>query len=47
MSYADRKLMARKIIARIKAQFHLPEDRTEVAGDIHYQSRETPRVLTD
>jgi hypothetical protein len=45
--YADRKLMARKIIARIEAEFHLPADSTEVKGDIHYQSRETPRVMTD
>ena len=43
--YADRKLMPRKIIARIQAEFHLPANRTEVKGDIHYQSRETPRGL--
>jgi hypothetical protein len=45
--YADRKIMARKIIERIQAEFHLPADRTEVKGDIHYQSNETPGALCD
>lgn len=43
--YADRKLMTPEIIARIQAQFHLPEERTEVKSDFHYQSKETPDVL--
>jgi hypothetical protein len=28
-------------IARIKTQFHLPAERTEVTSDFHYQSTET------
>jgi hypothetical protein len=43
--YADRMLLASATIARIKAQFHLPKQRTEVKSDFHYQSRETPRGL--
>jgi hypothetical protein len=43
--YADRKLLTSATIARIKAQFHLPEDRTKVQSDWHYQSTETPRGL--
>jgi hypothetical protein len=43
--YADRKLMAPAMIARIATQFHLPENRTEVQGDLHYQSTETPNGL--
>ena len=43
--YADRKLMTPEIIARIRAQFHLPQERTEVKSDFHYQSKETPDVL--
>jgi hypothetical protein len=43
--YADRKLMTPEIIARIQAQFHLPQERTEVKSDFHYQSKETPDVL--
>jgi hypothetical protein len=43
--YADRKLLTPATIARIKAQFHLPEDRTKVQSDWHYQSTETPRGL--
>ena len=43
--YADRKLMTPATIARIKAQFHLQEERTEVKSDFHYQSNETPNVL--
>jgi hypothetical protein len=42
--YADRKLMTLATIARIATQFHLPEDRTEVTSDFHYQSKETPNV---
>jgi hypothetical protein len=33
------------MIARIETQFHLPEERTEVQSDLHYQSAETPRGL--
>jgi hypothetical protein len=33
------------LIARVKTQFHLPEERTEVQSDFHYQSNETPNVL--
>jgi hypothetical protein len=40
--YADRKLMTPELIARIRAEFHLPEERTEVKSDFHYQSKETP-----
>src|SRR5256885_5628004 len=36
--YADRKLMTPATIARIATQFHLPEERTEVKSDWHYQS---------
>jgi hypothetical protein len=43
--YADRKLMTPAMIARIAAQFHLPEERTEVQSDFHYQSTETTIVL--
>jgi hypothetical protein len=43
--YADHKLLTPEIIACIQAQFHLPEDRTEVTSDFHYQSNETPNVL--
>ena len=40
--YADRKLMASAMIVRIATQSHLPEERTEVKSDWHYQSNETP-----
>jgi hypothetical protein len=43
--YADRKLLTPAMIARIATQFHLPEDRTKIQGDWHYQSTETPCVL--
>jgi hypothetical protein len=43
--YADRRLMSPAMIARIKTQFHLPEERIEVQSDFHYQSKETPNVL--
>jgi hypothetical protein len=43
--YADRKLMTPAMTARIKAQFHLPAERTEVQSDFHYQSNETPDAL--
>jgi len=43
--YADRKLLTPAMIARIKAQFHLSEERTEVKRDFHYQSTETPGGL--
>jgi hypothetical protein len=43
--YADRKLLTPAMIARIKAQFHLPAERTEVTSDWHYQSTETPNAL--
>jgi hypothetical protein len=36
--YADRKLLTPAMIARIKKQFHLPAERTEVQSDGHYQS---------
>jgi hypothetical protein len=43
--YADRKLLAPALIARIAAQFHLPTVRTEIQSDLHYQSKETPNAL--
>jgi hypothetical protein len=43
--YADRKLLTPAMIARIKKQFHLPTERTEVQSDFHYQSTETPNGL--
>ena len=43
--YADRKLLAPAMSARIATQFHLPRERTEVQSDFHYQSTETPNVL--
>jgi hypothetical protein len=43
--YADRKLLTPETIARIETHFHLPEDRTEVQSDLHYQSTETPNGL--
>jgi hypothetical protein len=43
--YADRKLLAPAMSARIATQFHLPTERTEVQSDFHYQSTETPNVL--
>jgi hypothetical protein len=43
--YADRKLMAPAIIARVKTQFHLPAERTEIQWDFHYQSAERTIVL--
>jgi hypothetical protein len=43
--YADRKLLSPATIARIKTQFRLPEERTEIQSDLHYQSNETPNVL--
>jgi hypothetical protein len=43
--YADRKLLTPATIARIKAQFHLPTERTEIQNDGHYQSTETPNAL--
>ncbi|MGC2224010.1 MAG: hypothetical protein WA624_17505 [Methylocella sp.] len=43
--YADRKLLSGATIARIKTQFRLPEERTEIQSDLHYQSNETPNVL--
>ncbi len=43
--YADRKLLTPAMIARIGTQFHLPEDRTEVQSDFHYQSNETLNAL--
>jgi hypothetical protein len=33
--YADRKLLTPAMIARIKAQFLLPEERAEVQTDLH------------
>jgi hypothetical protein len=43
--YADRKLLAPAMIARIATQFHLPAERTEIQSDWHYQSTQTPNVL--
>ena len=43
--YADRKLLTPVTSARIKAQFHLPAERTKVQSDGHYQSKETSNVL--
>jgi hypothetical protein len=43
--YADRKLLAPQMIARIKTQFHVPLERTEVKSDWHYQSTEKPNGL--
>ena len=43
--YADRKLLTPAMIARIKAQFYLPAERTEVQSDFHYQSTETSNGL--
>jgi hypothetical protein len=45
--YADRKLLTPATIACIKAQFHLPAERTEIQSDSHYQSNETPHVLVE
>jgi hypothetical protein len=41
--YADRKLMTREMITRIKIQFLLPTERIEVQSDLHYRSTETPK----
>jgi hypothetical protein len=41
----DRKLLTPAMIARIATQFHLPEDRTEIQRDLHYQSNEMPNEL--
>jgi hypothetical protein len=43
--YVDRKLLTPATIARVKAQFHLPAERTGVQSDWHYQSTETPNAL--
>jgi hypothetical protein len=43
--YADRKLLTPATIARIEAQFQLPEERTEIQSDLHYESTETPNGL--
>jgi hypothetical protein len=43
--YADRKLLTHATIAPIQAQFHLPEERTKIKSDFHYQSTETPNGL--
>jgi hypothetical protein len=43
--YADRKLLTPDMIARIKTQFRLTVERTEIQSDWHYQSRETPNGL--
>jgi hypothetical protein len=42
--FADRKLLTPATIARLKTQFLLPADRTEVQSDFHYQSKETPKL---
>jgi hypothetical protein len=43
--YADRKLLTPATIARLKTQFQLPVERTEIQSDWHYQSTETPNGL--
>jgi hypothetical protein len=43
--YADHKLLTPATIGRIETQFHLPTERTEVQGDWHYQSNETPDAV--
>jgi hypothetical protein len=45
--YSNRKLMIPGIIARIQTRFHLPEERTEVKSDFHYQSNEAPDLSTN
>jgi hypothetical protein len=40
--YADRKLLTPEMIGRIKTQFRLTVERTEIQS---YQSRETPNGL--
>ena len=42
--YADRKLLTPAMIARIETQFHLPQERTEIQSDFHYQSKGTPKL---
>jgi hypothetical protein len=44
--YADRKLLTPKMVTRIASQFHLPEERTKIQSDWHYQSTETPAIGT-
>ena len=41
--YADRKLLTPAMTARIETQFHLPEERTEIQSDFHYQGTETEK----
>jgi hypothetical protein len=36
--YADRKLLTPEMVARLETQFQLPEERTEIQSDLHYQS---------
>jgi hypothetical protein len=43
--YADRKLLTHATFARLKTQFLLPAERTEIQSDLHYQSKETPNAL--
>ena len=43
--YADRKLLTPATIVRLETQFQLPEERTEIQSDWHYQSTETPNGL--
>ena len=43
--YADRKLLTPATIARLETQFQLPEERTEIHSDLHYKSKETPKLL--
>jgi hypothetical protein len=44
-SYDTRKLLTPATIARVKTQFHLPRNRTEIQSDWHYQSNETPNEI--
>jgi len=43
--YADHKLLTPARIARITTRFYLPQERTDLQSDFHYQSKETPNVL--
>jgi hypothetical protein len=42
--YADRKLLTPATIARLETQFLLPTERTEIHSDLHYKSKETPKL---
>src|SRR3984893_18632880 len=42
--YADGTLLTPATIARLETQFQLPEERTEIHSDLHYKSKETPKL---